>query len=257
MLIGWLQATAVFAAAFAAGMINSVAGGGTLVTFPTLIWLGLDAIVANVTNTVSLWPGALGAMFGLRREIGDGWRWMMLLAGPSILGGLVGAVLLLHTPPAAFGAMVPFLILFATVLLAVQEPISRWLRGETHPEHQKSRSWWIAAVLIQFLIAVYGGYFGAGIGILMLAGLGLLGLTDIHQMNGLKSFFNVCINIVAAVYFMFWGPVAWGTAAIMVAGALAGGYGGAGLARRLGRTVVRRAVIAVGFAMALSLLLRR
>src|SRR5512140_1076343 len=99
-------------------MINSVAGGGTLVTFPTLIWVGLDPIVANVTNTVSLWPGALGATFGLRREIGDGWRWMILLAGPSILGGLVGAVLLLHTPPSAFGAMVPFLILFATVLLA-------------------------------------------------------------------------------------------------------------------------------------------
>lgn len=243
---------AVFAAAAAAGMINSVAGGGTLVLFPTLVWVGLDPMVANVTCTVSLWPGSIGAMYGFRRELAENRAWMRLLAAPSVAGGLLGAVLLLQTPAQTFASIVPFLIGFATCLFAAQEPISRLLRRGSS-SRRKGVHGWVGAIGFQFLVAVYGGYFGAGIGILMLAALGLLGLSDIHQMNALKNFFAVCINLVAAIYFMLYGPVSWWDAVIIGIGAVVGGYGGAGLARRAGREMVRRVVVIIGFGMALSL----
>jgi uncharacterized membrane protein YfcA len=249
----------VFVAAFIAGMMNSVAGGGTLLAFPALIWLGVDPIRANVTCTVSLWPGSLGAMYGFRRELEGTRRWMLLLAPVSLFGGLAGAYFLLRTPSRLFASIVPYLILFATLLFAAGEPITRWLkRTSVRPQTSgEIRLWWIGAMVFQFAVAVYGGYFGAGIGILMLAALGLLGLTDIHQMNGLKNFFAVCINLVAALYFALRGSVEWPYAAVMVAGAMAGGYGGAGLARKLGRQFVRRAVVLIGLAMAASLLFGR
>jgi uncharacterized protein len=262
------QIPIVFLAAFVAGMMNSVAGGGTLVTFPTLVWIGIDPIRANITSTVALWPGSLGAMVGFRRELGDSRRWMFLLGAPSIAGGLIGARLLLLTPSPLFASIVPYLILFATILFAAGEPLMRRLRAN-NPEpaseqaseqvaqnRTRSRAWWAGAIVFQFLVAIYGGYFGAGIGILMLAALGLVGLTDIHRMNGLKNFFAVCINLVAAAYFIGSGRVEWRYALVMMVGAIVGGYGGAGLARKLGRRFVRRAVIFIGLAMALSLLLR-
>jgi uncharacterized membrane protein YfcA len=237
-------------------MINSVAGGGTLVSFPALIWTGIDPIQANVTSTVSLWPGSLGGMIGFRRELGESRRWMLILVGPSVIGGLAGAFLLLLTPAQVFAFIVPWLILFATVLFAVGEPLSRRF-ARLNPIDGGNRKWLAAAIPFQFFVAVYGGYFGAGIGILMLAALSLLGLRDIHQMNALKNFFAVSINLIAAFYFMLTGPVHWRLAVFMALGSVAGGYGGAGLARKLGRTFVRRAVIFIGFAMALSLLFRR
>jgi len=246
------QGLVIFIAAFIAGMINSVAGGGTLVSFPALVWIGRDAITANITSAIALWPGSLGGLLGYRRELGDSRKWMLWLTAPSVVGGVIGAVLLLRTPSPTFKTIVPYLILFATLLFAVQERITRALRDDAPKE--PGRAWWAGAVLFQFLVAVYGGYFGAGIGILMLAALGLLGLTDIHQMNGLKNFFALCINGVAAAYFIISGAVNWPDVLIMSAGAIAGGYGGAGLARRMGRAFVRRAVIVIGFAMAVSLL---
>jgi uncharacterized membrane protein YfcA len=259
------QIPLVFLVAFIAGMMNSVAGGGTLLTFPTLVWIGIDPIQANITSTVALWPGSLGAMVGFRRELGDSRRWMLLLGPPSIAGGLIGARLLLLTPSRLFASIVPYLILFATILFAIGEPLMRRLRGDDpeKPSEQagqnrtRARAWWTGAIVFQFLVAIYGGYFGAGIGILMLAALGFLRLTDIHQMNGLKNFFAVCINLIAAAYFIASGRVEWSYALVMIVGAIAGGYGGAGLARRLGRRFVRRAVIVIGFAMAVSLLFRR
>jgi hypothetical protein len=261
------QGLIIFLAAFIAGMMNSVAGGGTLVTFPALIWIGIDPKAANVTSTIALWPGSLGGMLGFRRELSGSRRWMLLLAPSSIIGGLVGAVLLLRTPSRVFASIVPYLILFATILFAAQEPLTRWVRREDQEtRHAKTasanrkqaptRAWWIGATIFQFFTAVYGGYFGAGIGIVMLAVLGLLGLTDIHQMNGLKNFFAVCINVIASVYFMLRGEVVWVAALIMILGAIAGGYGGAGLAHKLGRRFVRRTVIAVGLIMTISLLFR-
>jgi uncharacterized protein len=250
------HAVAAFGAAFVAGAINSVAGGGTLITFPTLIWLGLSSVTANATSTVSIWPGSLGAMWGYRRELSSTEPRMLALVAPSLVGGITGALLLRWTPPAVFDAMVPFLILFATLLFMAQEAIQRILKTADVAGHRSAR-WLAGAMLFQLLVALYGGYFGAGIGILMLAALSILGLTDIHQMNGLKNFFAICINGVAALYFIWAGMVYWPDVILMAAGAVAGGYGGAGMARRLGRTAVRRIVIFIGFAMALSLFAKR
>jgi uncharacterized membrane protein YfcA len=249
-----LHGSAAFASAFAAGAINSVAGGGTLLSFPTLIWLGLNSVAANATSTVAIWPGSLGGMWGYRKELRTADRRMLALTAPSLVGGISGALLLRFTPPSIFDAVVPFLILFATILFMVQETVQRMFKtGEARHESSK---WLFGAILFQFFVALYGGYFGAGIGILMLAALSILGLTDIHQMNGLKNFFALCINGVAAIYFMVAHMVEWPYVLIMAIGAIAGGYGGAGLARKLGRPAVRRIVVGIGFAMAVSLFVK-
>ncbi|MCC7157280.1 MAG: sulfite exporter TauE/SafE family protein [Bryobacterales bacterium] len=256
MPLSLAAAGTAFGAAFAAGAINSVAGGGTLITFPTLVFLGLPSVVANATNTVAIWPGSLGGMWGYRRELKGSGNRLLALAGPSLLGGLLGAILLRYTPPVTFDRLVPYLILFATVLFMAQQPVQKLL-GTPHPEHARSPRWLAGAMLFQFGVALYGGYFGAGIGILMLAALAILGLTDIHQMNGWKNFFALCINGVAALYFVWAGMVNWPFTAVMAAGAIAGGVGGAGAARRIGRVAVRRIVIAIGFGMAISLFLKK
>jgi hypothetical protein len=240
--------SSAFASAFAAGAINSVAGGGTLVTFPTLIWLGLDSVSANATSTVAIWPGSLGGMWGFRTELRSAEPRMLALTVPSLIGGIGGALLLRFTPPSIFDALVPFLILFATVLFMVQETVQRVFKT--------GQVGLTGAILFQLAVAIYGGYFGAGIGILMLAALSILGLTDIHQMNGLKNFFALCINGVAAIYFVFAHMVQWPYVLIMAAGAIAGGYGGAGIARKIGRTAVRRIVVIIGFSMAGALFVK-
>jgi len=249
-----LHGSAAFASAFAAGAINSVAGGGTLLSFPTLVWLGLNSVSANATSTVAIWPGSLGGMLGFHKELATVDRRMLALIVPSLIGGIAGALLLRYTPPSIFDAIVPFLILFATVLFMVQETVQRIFK--TGEARRDSASWLAGAMLFQFFVALYGGYFGAGIGILMLAALSILGLTDIYQMNGLKNFFALCINGVAAAYFVFAKMVEWPYVLIMAVGAIAGGIGGAGLARRMGRTMVRRVVIGIGLAMALSLFIK-
>jgi len=249
------HATVAFAAAFLAGAINSIAGGGTLVSFPALIWLGLPSVTANATSTVAIWPAAVSSMFGYRRELSTAAPRMLVLVVPSLIGGIAGALLLRVTPAALFDALVPFLILFATLLFMVQEPIQRRLKAANAAAHTSTR-WLAGAMLCQLFVALYGGYFGAGIGILMLAAMSILGLSDIHQMNGLKNFFGGCINGVAAFYFIWARMVYWPFVLIMAMGAIAGGYSGAGLARRIGRTAVRRIVIAIGFGMAVSLFVK-
>jgi uncharacterized membrane protein YfcA len=246
------EALILFVAGFVAGAINSIAGGGTLVSFPTLVWLGRDPIIANATNAVALWPGSIAAIAGFRGELWQVRRWMPFLGVPSVIGGVIGAVLLLMTPSDAFARIVPFLILFATALFALQAPIMRALH---HAPREPVVSWWSGTVLFQLAVAIYGGYFGAGIGILMLASLGLSGFTDLHEMIALRNFAALCINGVAAMYFVARGAVNWPDAIVMTVGQIVGGYGGATLARRLGRPVIRRAVIAIGIAMGLSLLL--
>jgi uncharacterized membrane protein YfcA len=250
-----LHTVAAFGAAFIAGAINSVAGGGTLVSFPTLVWLGLPSVTANATSTVAIWPGSLGGMAGYRRELSKTSSRMLALVVPSLIGGAVGALLLRWTPPSLFDRLVPFLILFATVLFMAQQPVQRMLKA-TGTHQPESTAWLAGAIVFQFLVAVYGGYFGAGIGILMLAALSILGLTDIHEMNGLKNFFAVCINGIAALCFIWAKMVYWPDVLTMAAGAIVGGYAGAGAARRVGRTAVRRIVIGIGLAMALSLFIK-
>jgi hypothetical protein len=245
----------VFIAAFIAGAINSVAGGGTLVSFPALIWVGLPSTIANATSTVAIWPGSLGAMWGYRRDLGGLPPSTYALIIPSLIGGIIGAVLLVMTPTAVFDRLIPLLILFATVLFRLQEPVQRVVKT-TGKAHAGSTRWLVGAMLFQFLVSVYGGYFGAGIGILMLAAFGIMGFTDIHQMNGLKNFLALCINGVAATYFIWHGMVSWPHALVMAVGAIVGGVGGAGVARRIGPKAVRRIVIIIGFTMAISLLFR-
>jgi len=203
-----------------------------------------------------MWPGLVGSMWGYRRELRSSDPRMLALVVPSLVGGIAGALLLRWTPPAIFDSLVPFLILFATLLFMAQETVQRKLKAPTSGERQSPR-WLAGAVLFQLMVALYGGYFGAGIGILMLAALSILGLKDIHQMNGLKVFFALCINGVAAIYFACANMVFWPDVILMAVGAVAGGWGGAGIARRLGPGTVRRIVIAVGFGMALSLFVKR
>jgi len=244
----------VFAAAFVAGAINSVAGGGTLVSFPTLVWLGVPSKLANGTNTVALWPGSLGSVWGYRREMRGLDPRVYALVVPSLLGGIAGAVLLELTPTAIFDRLIPFLILFATLLFWVQEPIQR--RFNLSAMHEARSHWLSWTMLFQLAVGIYGGYFGAGIGILMLAALSLMGHSDIHQMNGVKNLLALTINGIASVYFIYVGLVVWQDALVMMAGAIVGGVGGAGIARRLGRTAVRRIVIAIGVVMAISMMFR-
>ena len=251
------ETVVIVAAAVAAGMVNSIAGGGTLISFPALLWIGRDPIVANATNTVALWPGSLAGAFGFREELASVRRWLLLLIIPSLVGGVCGALLLLRTPSPLFERLVPFLILGATLLLAAQEGISRKL-GAVARAHENPTAGWVTLVFaFQFLVGLYGGYFGAGIGILMLAALGLIGMTDLHQMNGLKNLLAICINGVAAILFALSGTVAWRDGLIMAAGAIVGGFAGARMARRFGRRFVRRAVIAIGLTMAASLLVKQ
>jgi uncharacterized membrane protein YfcA len=243
----------VFAAACVAGAINSVAGGGTLVTVPTMIWLGMPAIVANATSTVALWPGSLSGAWGFRRELASADRRMFALVVPSIVGGLIGAILLERTPPDLFERIVPVLILFATCLFMLQETLQRHLKLTPADE---SRSPWLSWTMVfQLGVGIYGGYFGAGIGIMMLAALSLMGYRDIHQMNGVKNLLAVAINGIAILYLVFTDLILWQYALLMAVGAIVGGIAGAGTARRIGRTAVRRIVVIVGFTMALAMFL--
>ena len=244
----------VFVAACAGGAINSVAGGGTLLTVPTLIWLGVPAINANATSTVALWPGSLSGAWGFRREMRQADPRVYALVVPSLIGGLAGAILLKRTPPDLFERLIPALILFATFLFMVQEPLQR--RFNLTALHHARSHWLSWTMLFQLVVGVYGGYFGAGIGIMMLAALSLMGHTDIHQMNGLKNLLAVAINGIAIAYLVSTDLIQWENALIMAVGASVGALFGAGTARRVGRGAVRHVVVMVGFAMALSMFLR-
>jgi uncharacterized protein len=253
------QLLLALAAAAIAGAINSIAGGGTLVAFPAIVGLGVPPLVANATTTVALWPGSVGSMWGYRRELVGARSWALRFAVPSLLGGATGALLLLRTSADRFERLVPYLVLGATLLFMAQGPIAKRLgrrlaaKSSTNAELPSLP---IGYLVYQFGVGVYGGYFGAGIGILMLAVLGAMGLTNIHQMNGLKNLGALVINAVAATLFAVSGIVRWPIALAMAVGGLAGGYGGAVLAQRVPQIWVRRAITAVGLLAFVWLLLR-
>lgn len=251
-----LQALVLFAAAFAAGAVNSIAGGGTLLTFPALLWVGLDSKIANATSTVALWPGLMGGLWGYRREMSDSRPLLVPLGVTSLLGGAVGTALLVLTPALTFARLVPFLILFATFLFMAQETITRYLNFGPASNQTGTKKWWTAAILFQFLASIYGAYFGAGNGILMLAALGLMGISDIHRANGIKTFLAISLNSVAVLGFAIAQLVSWPQALLMAVGAICGGYFGASVARWLGRRLVRGAVIAVGLIIGGAMLVR-
>jgi uncharacterized membrane protein YfcA len=247
-----LHIAILFAAGFAAGVINSIAGGGTLITFPILIWLGIDPKVANGTSTVALWPGLFGGLFGYRRELEDSSTILIRLGITSIIGGAVGAWLLIWTPSRTFARLVPFLILFATVLFMFQGVINRRLKLQ--PLEGTLQRSWFGVIIFQFFSACYGGYFGAGNGILMLAVMGLLGLHDLNRANGIKNFLGICINSIAVLSFSLSHLVVWPDALLMACGALLGGYAGASMAVRVAQRFVRRAIVIIGFAIAFYML---
>ncbi|HKC52104.1 MAG TPA: sulfite exporter TauE/SafE family protein [Myxococcota bacterium] len=250
----------LFAAAFAAGVVNSIAGGGTLLTFPALLAAGLPAVSANATSTVALVPGSMSAFWGYRKEIRGEGRLLAAMAVPSLIGGVVGALTADRVGDATFAKLAPFLVLGATVLFMAQDPIRRWSRrfaeGEAQAPDRRSLRHLFAVSAFQLVVALYGGFFGAGIGILMLASLALLGLTDIHRMNGLKNLAAVCINGLAAITFALAGRVNWPVAGMMMIGGVLGGFAGAGMAKRLGQAIVRRLVVGIGLAISAVLAAR-
>jgi len=255
-----LRLILVVVAATISGVMNSVAGGGTLLTFPALVGLGITPIVANATSTVALWPASLSSIVGYREDLRGALPWAGAFALPSLLGGAVGALLLMHTSPERFSAIVPWLVLGATALFILQEPVMRAIRSRQDSDGSnfayqvgagtdavRTASLPSLSILFyQFLVSIYGGYFGAGVGILMLAVLGFVGLTNIHRMNGLKNWGGLCMNALAALLFAFSQLVNWPVALSMAAGALVGGYAGSRVARRVGERAVRLAIIMIG-----------
>ena len=255
-----LKIVAVALVSVLAGIMNAIAGGGTLLTFPALVGFGIPSIVANATSTVALWPGAVSSMWGYRGELSGARKWAIGFAAPSLLGGGVGAWLLLRTPPARFDALVPWLVLGATALFMVQPVALRWIRGHAHADHDRTSDGSFPSVAVlfwQFIVGIYGGYFGAGVGILMLGVLGFMGLTNIHRMNGLKNWGGLCMNAVAAITFAFSSLVSWPIALSMAVGSISGGYLGSRGAQRVPQIWVRRAVVVIGLGGGLWLLMKQ
>ena len=229
--------------AFLAGILNAVAGGGSFLTFPALVMAGVPPVEANATSTVAVFPGALASFVGYRSQIRDvGELSVKLVVVVSLIGGAAGAVLLLKTPENVFEAIAPWLLLAATLLFAFGRQASAWLRARV-------RIGPVTVLLSQFAIAVYGGYFGGGMGIMMLAVYSLYGLTNLHAMNGMKALSAGLLNAVAVVAFVAAHAVHWHEALIMAASALAGGYTGAHVAQRIDQRILRAVVIATGVAM--------
>jgi len=232
-------------AAMAAGLINAVAGGGTMITFPVLLLFGTAPVTANATSTVALVIGTAGSIFGFRGHMAVIKPWLSRFLPVSILGGWLGSMMLTRTSDEAFARLVPFLILFATVLFFAQGAFRRFSRREALGASSKGRGVWVA-VAFQFAVAIYGGYFGAGIGILMLASLGFLGMADIHEMNTLKNVLGSLINLVASAVFVASGIVDWSRAGVMTVGALVGYYAGAHLSQRIPQQYVRHIITGIG-----------
>jgi uncharacterized membrane protein YfcA len=240
-------------AALAAGVQNSLAGGGTLYTFPTLQRF-LGDIIANGTSTVALLPGSISGAWGFAKEVRQTPRKLLvLLALPSFAGGVVGTLLVVRLPESYFQTMVPWLILTATILFLIQPTIARW-SGSHELSQEPSRGVLVAVVFFQFLVAIYGGYFGAGIGILMLSSLSMMGLGNIHRVNALKTVLAACINAMSALVFFIDGYVtepriAWRFALPMMVFAIIGGYLGARLSQRMNRRLLRWLIILIGFSL--------
>jgi hypothetical protein len=238
------EAAALFCAGMGGGALNAVAGGGSLLTFPALLLHGVPPVVANASSAVALWPGSIASARGYRGELGPARPYLAGFGAVSLAGGLVGALLLLHTPASAFRALVPWLMLLATLVFAFGGRAVAALGGRG-----TARGPTAASTAAMLAISVYGGYFGGGMGIMMLAVFAAMGMDRIHTMNGLKSWCAVWINAVAVVTFTVAGVVWWPHTAVMLAGAVAGGMAGAAGARRVDPALVRRFVIALGLAL--------
>ncbi|MBK8796576.1 MAG: sulfite exporter TauE/SafE family protein [Anaerolineales bacterium] len=242
-------------AAVAAGLINAIAGGGTLISFPVLIAVGVPPVAANVTNTVALVPGYLGATFAQLKDLSGQGRRLRLLIPVGAVGGLAGGLLLLNTSEKLFNDLVPYLILLAAGLLAVQDIVRKWVtrRIEASGGSATSEVWAIGPV---FLAAIYGGYFGAGLSVIVLAVLGLVIDDTLTRLNGLKQIIAFSVNVAAAIFFVFSGQVVWIAAAVMAVGAILGGVLGGKLAGRIKPQVLRAVVVTIAVIVAIIYLVR-
>jgi uncharacterized protein len=241
------------AAGFGAGVVNAIAGGGSLLSFPALLLTGMGSVAANATNTLAVWPGTVSSTWAYRKIIADEKRRAVLLAFPSAVGGLAGSWVLLHTSQKAFDAVVPWLILFACALVAVQGPLGRFVQSHrAQGEGKVPAALWV----VQLLVSFYGGYFGAGMGIVMLATMGVLLPLSLQHANGLKLACSLIINGVAAVYFLAMGTASLPHAALMALASIAGGWAGARLAQRLPAGIMRAVVVSYGVVLALALMRR-
>jgi len=251
-----LRHLAAGGAAFAAGLVNAVAGGGTLISFPTLVALGVPPVSANITNTVALCPGYFGGTVAQRHDLAEEKRRLVPLGLAAALGGLAGSVLLVITSEALFREVVPYLILLACALLGLQDQIRKRLglgEGGEGGERHLGLPWIVVMVL---LAAIYGGYFGAGLGIMLLAALGIASSTSINKQNAVKQALSLIINVVAAIFFAFSGQVAWWLAGVMTVGSLVGGSLGGRIASRLHPRILRAAVVLLGVAVAVRFFLK-
>jgi len=229
-------------AAAVGGALNAVAGGGSFLTLPSLILAGVAPVTANATSTLALWPASVSSTFAYRGDIRTSRRWMVVLGLTSVAGGLAGALLLVRTSDSSFLRLLPWLMLIAAVTFTFGNKLRQATAHTGHPGL-------LVVAIVQFFIATYGGYFGGGMGIMMLATMALAGMTNIHEMNGLKSFLGVSINGVALVIFVLGGAIEWKYGAAMAVGATLGGYLTAFFARKIDAKYVRRFVIVVGWVM--------
>jgi uncharacterized protein len=246
----------LFAAGLAAGTLNSVAGGGSFLTLPTLLFAGVAPISANATSTFAVWPGSAASAWVYRRDVRRSGRGILVLVLTSLVGGFLGATLLVRTSNDSFLRLLPWLMLVAAVTFTIGGRRPPRADAAAGVGGWRSRQSFLFVLALQFVIATYGGYFGGGAGIMMLAMLAAAGMTDIHEMNGLKALLGVSINGVALARFIASGVVAWTPGVVTMAGAVIGGYGGASLARRVDRRYIRWLVVAVGWTMTAYFFLR-
>ena len=244
----WYEVVALLAAGMAAGTINTIVGSGTLITFPTLLFFGFPPLVANVSNTVGLVAGGLTGIHGYRSELAGQGRTLRRLVPASFLGAVTGAILLLALPESAFDAIVPVLIGVAVLLVLLGPRLQAWA-GTRHPDHDSLGRRVLMTVGV-FAAGVYGGYFGAAQGVLLVGIMSVLMTISLQRINGLKNVLSTVVNAVAAVVFMLvaWERINWSVAALIAIGSLAGGYAGARVGRRLSPSVLRGVIVTIGLA---------
>jgi uncharacterized membrane protein YfcA len=247
--VGTTEIALLFGAALIAGALNSIAGGGSFLSFPLLLFLGIPSVQANATNTVALWPGTLASTGGYRKSLNrDLLRRMLPLVLSTVVGSLIGAWLLLHTRQRTFDKLVPWLLLGGTLLFSARGKVSGWASGNREGRDPSGKTvGWIT--LVQALLGIYIGYFGAGVGIVMMPLLVLMGIDNIHSMSGIRTLLVTCGNAVAVTLFIAAHAVLWPIVLVMTLGAIVGGYAGAHAAQKLDPKTVGYLVIAIGFAM--------
>jgi uncharacterized membrane protein YfcA len=250
------QILVLFFAAMLAGALNSVAGGGSFISFPALVWTGVPYKVANITNTVALWPGSIASVGAYRKELVEQEQKIVPILIVSLIGGVLGALLLLATPESTFGYLLPWLLLLATLLFIYGRKLSIRLRGKVEGMQLHPSTMLGLVLFAQFVVSLYGGFFGGGIGIMMLAVLSLWGMDNIHNMNAIKTLLATCINGAAVVAFMFARTIMWPQALLMIVGAIVGGYFGAYYARKVDPQKVRGFVMVVAIIMTVYFFIR-